>query len=145
MNKYRNTEKDIHARIYRFIIGCFKGVVRKISKTTENVPIISQLSSSLTSIGANDQEADAAATKKDFLAKYTIVRKETKETKYWLSFVKDTGLITTIIIQPYIEECNEILMIVSKIIENTKRNPAIINPTNPTNKPIRPMNERITK
>jgi four helix bundle protein len=86
----------------------------------ENIPIIQQLSSSLTSMGANDQETDAAATKKDFLAKYTIVRKETKETKYWLSFVKDTGLITTIIIQPYIEECNEILMIVSKIIENTK-------------------------
>lgn len=120
MNKYRNTPQDIHARIYRFIIGCFRDVVKKIPKTTENLPIISQLSSSLTSMGANDQEADAAATKKDFLAKYTIVRKETKETKYWLSFVKDSGLVNITIVQPYVEECNEILMIVSKIIENTK-------------------------
>lgn len=120
MNKYKNTPQDIHARIYRFIIDCFRDVVKKIPKTTENLPIISQLSSSLTSMGANDQEADAAATKRDFLAKYTIVRKETKETKYWLSFVKDSGLVTTVIVEPYIKECNEILMIVSKIIENTK-------------------------
>jgi len=67
MNKYRNTEKDIHKRIYKFILGCFKDVVKKIPKTTENIPIISQLSSSLTSMGANDQEADASGSKKDFI------------------------------------------------------------------------------
>ena len=64
MNQYRGTEKDIHVRIYRFIIGCFRDVVKKIPKSTENIPIIGQLSSSLTSMGANDQEADAAGSKK---------------------------------------------------------------------------------
>ena len=92
MNKYRGTEKDIHTRIYKFVIACFRDVVKKIPKTTENIPIISQLSSSLTSIGANDQEADATTSKKDFIAKYAIVRKKTKETKYWLSFIKDSSL-----------------------------------------------------
>ncbi len=85
MNKYRGTEKDIHTRIYKFVINCFRDVVKKIPKTTENIPIINQVSSSLTSIGANDQEADATTSKKDFIAKYSIARKETKETKYWLS------------------------------------------------------------
>lgn len=119
MNKYSNTDKDIHTRIYRFVIGCFREVVRKIPKTVESSPIISQLSSSLTSMGANDQEADAAISKKDFVAKYSIVKKESKETKYWLSVVQDTDLINKSITEPYIRECQEILLIVSKIIENT--------------------------
>jgi len=121
MNKYSNTDKDIHARIYKFTIECFINIVRKIPKTTENLPIISQLSSSLTSMGANDQEADAANSKKDFISKYCIVKKETKETKYWLSFARDTNLINEKAIQPSIDECQEILLIVSKIIENSKR------------------------
>lgn len=120
MNKYRGTPQDIHARMYRFIIGCFRNIIRRIPKLTENLPIISQLSSSLTSMGANDQEADATTSKKDFIAKYTIVRKETKETKYWLSFVQDAGLVDKIVVEPYTKECQEILMIVSKIIENTR-------------------------
>src|SRR4030042_3720966 len=119
MNKYANTEKDIHARIYLFIITCFRDVVKKIPKTSENIPIIGQLSSSLTSMGANDQEADASESKRDFIAKYTIVKKETKETKYWLSFVTDAQLISKSIVQPYSQEVQEILLIVSKIIQNT--------------------------
>lgn len=118
MNKYTNTDKDIHARIYRFIIGCYRNVVKKISKSPESLPIISQLSSSLTSIGANDQEADAANSKKDFIAKYVIVKKEAKETKYWLSFIQDSELLHNTIVEPYIRECQEILLIVSKIIQN---------------------------
>ena len=95
MNKYRNTEEDIHQRIYKFILGCFKDIVKKIPKTTENLPIIHQVSSSLTSMGANDQEADASGSRRDFIAKYQVV-------------------------DPYIAECQEILLIVSKIIENAK-------------------------
>ena len=118
MNKYANTDKDIHARIYRLVVNCFSDVVKKIPKTTENLPIISQLSSSLTSIGANDHEADAANSKKDFIAKYAIVKKETKETKYWLSLVKDTNMVSAVVVEPYIRESQEILLIVSTIIKN---------------------------
>lgn len=120
MNKYKDTPQDIHKRIYNFIITCYKDVVKKIPKTVESIPIISQVSSSLTSIGANDQEADATITKKDFIAKYMIVKKEAKETKYWLSLIKDITLVDQKIVEPYIQECQEILMIVSKIINNTR-------------------------
>jgi four helix bundle protein len=120
MNQYRNTEKDIHKRIYKFIIGCFRDVVRKIPKTPENIPIIQQISSSFTSMGANDQEADAAFSRKDFIAKYAIVRKETRETYYWLSVISDTNILETRVVEPYLTECEEIRNVVSKIIENTK-------------------------
>lgn len=121
MNKYRNTEKDIHKRIYRFVVNCFKDVVRKIPKTVENIPIIEQLSSALTSIGANDREADASLTRKDFIAKYCIVRKETHETHYWLSVICDTNILSSQVVDPYISECYEIKNIVSSIIENSRR------------------------
>ncbi len=120
MNKYRNTDKYIHKRIYNFIINCFRNIVKKIPKKTENLPIVEQISSSLTSIGVNDQEADNSITRKDFIAKYLIVRKETKETDYWLKFIKDTKLINKNTVEPYIIECKKILMIISKIIENVK-------------------------
>lgn len=120
MNKYRNTPQDIHTRIYRFIIAVFREVIKKIPKNTESLPIISQLSSSLTSMGANDQEADATSSRRDFIAKYSIVKKETKETKYWLSFVRDAELVNKTVVDPYIQECQEILLIVSVIIENTR-------------------------
>ena len=121
MNQYRNTPQDIHKRIYELVIDCFNNVINRIPKTTATTPIISQLTSSLTSVGANDQEADGAATKKDFIAKYTIVRKEIKETRYWLSVIKDTHQLEESLINPYLEECYEIQMIVSKIIENSKK------------------------
>ena len=120
MNQYRNTDKDIHERIYRFIIGCHRDVVSKIPKSPANIPIISQLSSSLTSMGANDQEADASGSRRDFIAKYQIVKKETKETKYWLRFIKDARLVDTMVVEPYFVEVGEILLIVGKIIVNTK-------------------------
>ncbi len=120
MNKYRNTEKDIHKRIYWFIVRCFKDVVKKIPKTAENLPIINQISSSLTSIGANDQEADAASSRKDFIAKYHIVKKETKETLYWLTFIKDSQILESNIVTSCGKECHEILLIVSSILNSAK-------------------------
>jgi len=112
MNKYSGTEKDIHVRIHRFVVSCFVNIVRNIPKNIENVPIIKQISASLTSIGANDQEADAADSNKDFVAKYTIVKKEAKETKYWLSIIKDTSMMGKEIIDPYLKESQEILLII---------------------------------
>ena len=120
MNKYRGTDKDIHTRIYKFVVNCFRDVVKKIPKNTENIPIISQVSSSLTSIGANDQEADATTSKKDFIAKYAIVKKETKETNYWLKVIDEMNLGYVDKINPLIQEGQEIEAIVSSIVQKSK-------------------------
>jgi four helix bundle protein len=115
-NKY-----DIHDRIYKFIVSVIR-LVNKLPKTTSNVVIINQLLRSVTSIGANDQEADGTLTKKDFLHCFTIVRKEAKETNFWLSLIKDTNnedlsKETRIILN----EGQELVAIISKIISNTRK------------------------
>jgi len=122
MNRYQNTDKDIHKLIYLFVLGCFRDVVKKIPKTTENISIIGQIASSLTSMGANDREADACGSQRDFIAKYMIVRKETNETHYWLSLIHDLLLVELICVESYQKESIEILRIVSSIVSNAKHN-----------------------
>lgn len=43
---------------------------------------------SATSIGANEEEALAGISKKDFTAKMSISSKEARETRYWLNLIK---------------------------------------------------------
>lgn len=121
MNKYKGTDKDIHTRIYKFILECFRDVVMKIPRRPETIPIIEQIASSLTSMGANDREADASGSKKDFIARYVIVKKESNETIFWLTLIADLNLVHSKVVYRYVGECQEIFNIVSSIILSTKR------------------------
>jgi len=55
--------------------------------------IARQLLRSSTSIGANLHEADMADTVKDFCHKVNISQKEAGETTYWLSLIRDAGIL----------------------------------------------------
>lgn len=115
-------EYNIHERIFNFVIDAIK-YLNKIPKTSTNLIFIGQCTRSVTSMGASDQEADGSSTKKDFIHKYTDVRKEGKETIFWLRVIVRTndkkysqegeGLIL---------EGNEIVAIVSTIIKNASKN-----------------------
>ncbi len=59
----------------------------KMKITTITRPIISQFIRSATSVGANYMEADCAESKKDFMHKIGIAKKESKETMYWLHMI----------------------------------------------------------
>jgi len=112
-------EYDIHKRIYAFVIRVLK-LIKKIPKTNENTVIIFQLTKSVTSMGANDREADGVITKKDFIHKYSIVRKEAKETDYWLNIISDTNPDLKPKMIDMIQEGQEIIKIVTSIIYNTQ-------------------------
>jgi four helix bundle protein len=117
-NKYSGTDKDIHARIFKYVTT---GLVflRTVPRNVETVPAAEQVSRSLTSIGANDQEADAALTRKDFSAKYSLVLKETQETIYWWKVLKEMGYGCEKS-EWLINEGKEIFKVVSVIIKNTR-------------------------
>lgn len=57
---------------------------KSIKEMNINRPIIGQLVRSATSIGANYMEADCGESKKDFIHKIGICKKEAKETTHWL-------------------------------------------------------------
>lgn len=60
---------------------------KKIPRTPITLPLISQLVRAGTSVGANYLEADDAESRKDFVHKLSISRKESKETKHWLRMI----------------------------------------------------------
>jgi four helix bundle protein len=60
------------------------GLAKKVKTGPVNSPLISQLVRSATSVGANYAEADDAYSKKEFLMKIGICKKEARETKHWL-------------------------------------------------------------
>jgi four helix bundle protein len=61
-------------------------------KEQREFEIAGQLFRSVTSIGANVEEATAGQTKKDFIAKMAIASKEARETHYWLRLLRDSKL-----------------------------------------------------
>lgn len=75
-----------------------------------------------TSIGANIEEAMAAISKKDFIAKCHISYKEAFETLYWLKLLYKTEYITEKEYQSISEDSDEIIRILTKILKSSKEN-----------------------
>ena len=71
------------------------------------------------SVGANVEEGDGTLTKRDFINKFVIARKEAKEVKYWLRMLSGK-FIDEEEIQDDIKEAQEIVNVLSAIIINTK-------------------------
>lgn len=63
--------------------------VIKYTEQKKNIPrsVSDQLIRSVTAIGANNAEAQDASSKKDFINKIFIGKKESGEAKYWLILV----------------------------------------------------------
>jgi four helix bundle protein len=80
-----------------------------------------QLVRSGTSIAANFEEADGTLTKRDFINKTVIARKEAKETKYWLRLISER-YIKKEMINKDINESQELINILSAIINNSRKN-----------------------
>jgi len=82
-SKSQAKQYDLEERVTLFsenlITFCKTLTISIVSK-----PLIDQLIRSGTSIGANYMEANACNSRKDFINKVTIARKESKETLYWL-------------------------------------------------------------
>ena len=87
-----NRKVDIHDRLLRFGIRVIK-LSKILCKNPENRIIANQLIRAGTSVGANMQEADAGSSKKDFINKVNISKKEIQETNYWLKIIKGADLI----------------------------------------------------
>ncbi len=113
---------EIHERIFNYVIDVIR-FLNKIPKTPTNLIFIDQCTRSVTSMGANDQEADGSSTKKDFIHKFTDVRKEGKETVFWLRvIVRTNDGKYSLEGERLISEGNELVAIISTIIKNASKN-----------------------
>lgn len=74
---------DLEERTFQFAKSCLL-LVNKIRKTLGNVEISRQLIRASGSVGANYIEANESLSKKDFVYRIKICRKESKESGYWI-------------------------------------------------------------
>jgi len=94
--------------------------VKTLPETSINKPLISQLIRSGTSIGANYMEADTAESKKDFIHKMGICKKEAKETIHWIGMMTCSNPDKKEGLDILCREVYELLLIFSAIINKTR-------------------------
>ena len=78
--------------------------------------IADQLFDCGTSIGANVEEAEGGQTKKDFLAKLAISRKESRETIYWLRLAVAASVCSQDKVAWELDEARQIKAMISAAI-----------------------------
>lgn len=95
--------------------------IKVIPKNLQNNEDGKQLIRSSGSVGANYIEANESVSKKDFILRLKISRKEAKETLYWLGLI-DTGLEKSLSAQrdALTKECTEIMKIVGAILHKSE-------------------------
>ena len=71
-----------------------------------------------TSIGANIAEAVYGSSRKDFIAKLQISKKEAAETLYWLDLLHGCDYIANDIYQSLHGDCRELLLMLTSAIKS---------------------------
>jgi len=110
---------DIKERTFLFGVRIVK-LVNVLPRSIAGIEIGRQVIRSGTSIGANVEEADGAESKKDFIHKMSIARKEARETRYWLRIIQ-ISLLDNAEVADLIQESDQLVRILSRIIANAKK------------------------
>jgi len=121
MPQTRNSKQyDLEERTFLFAkrVRIFAGQLHKTPGNTEDGK---QLIRSSGSVGANYIEANEALSKKDFLMRIKISRKEAKESRYWLNLLEiNNNAKLDIERKSLIQEATELMNIFGSIIKKSQ-------------------------
>ena len=111
---------DLEDRTLKFA-GDVRMFIKELPRSIANREDSSQVVRSSGSVGANYIEANEALSKKDFLMRIKISRKEAKETAYWLKLV-DTGgnILLDGKRNALYQEARELMYILSSIVRKSE-------------------------
>ncbi len=110
--------QDIHERVFEFACRIVRLHRELIHIRGTNRVAANQLLRSGTGIGSNLEEAKAAQSKPDFIAKTRISLKEARESNYWLRLIEATEKLTPDRIHPLVQESHEIVAILTSIVKS---------------------------
>ena len=68
-------------------------------------------------------EAQSGESRRDFIHKYSVAQKEARESKYWLSLMRRTDLLSKTQVVSLLDETDQLIAILTSIIVNTKKRP----------------------
>jgi four helix bundle protein len=120
MTEIKNSKQyDLENRTFEFAKRV-RNFIKQLPKTTGNFEDAKQLVRSSGSVGANYIEANESLSKKDFVMRIKISRKEAKESKFWLTLVDVNGeKVLEKERQELIKEATELMMILSAIMRKS--------------------------
>lgn len=113
---YRDLEERTTEFARRIVRLC-----KELPKDEINRRLVGQIIRSSGSIGANYREANEALSKKDFIYRVRITRKEAKETGHWLELIKEANHNLAARMQGLCEEVVEFRKIFSAIITKSSQ------------------------
>ena len=122
MTKISNNKPayDLEERTFQFA-KAVRLFVKTLPKSIANIEDGKQLVKASGSVGANYREANESLSKKDFLMRIKISRKEAKESAYWLRLIYETNnLKNANDAQNLIQEANELKKIFSSMVTKSK-------------------------
>ena len=93
-NKVQTKQYDLEDRTFIFAKDV-RAFAKQIPRTLANIEDTKQLVRASGSVGANYIEANESLSKKDFVMRIKICRKEAKESRYWLRLI-DAGDDSTV-------------------------------------------------
>jgi len=119
MSKVQNSKPyDLGDRTLRFA-KMVRNYVKNLPRTLSNIEDSKQLIKASGSVGANYIEAEEALSRKDFVMRIKISRKEAKESRYWLELIepKEEEIKEK---ESLIKEATELTKIFGSIVEKSK-------------------------
>ena len=122
MTKIQNSKPvyDLEERTFQFAKDV-RLFVKTLPKTIANTEDSRQVVKATGSVGANYREANEALSKKDFVMRIKICRKESKESAYWLRLINETNnLKNADEAERLRQEANELKKIFSSILTKSK-------------------------
>jgi four helix bundle protein len=108
----RNVVRD---KSYAFALRVI-ALVRLLRRVSE-YEIGGQLLRSGTSVGANIEEAQAAQSRADFVAKMSIAAKEARESHYWLRLLRDSRIGPADEVTGMIRDADELVRFLTAIVK----------------------------
>lgn len=113
-------ESLIAKKAYIFALDVIKAT-KLLEKSYENVVIIKQIIRSVTSIGANIEEALGGNSTKEFIHSMNVAKKEARETMYWLRLLSDLNPKLKGKLEVLLEENEQIIKILTKIVKTSSK------------------------
>ncbi|MBI2263083.1 four helix bundle protein [Candidatus Berkelbacteria bacterium] len=120
MSKIEESKYNLEERTAK-LGECIIEFCNNIPRDSITNPLINQLVRAGTSVGANYCEANNAQSKKEFIHKIGICKKEARETQYWIRMIvrvvsklREKALVLW-------KEAQELVLIFASIISSSRR------------------------
>ena len=111
-------EDVLKDKSFAFAVRCIK-LYKYLRDEKKEFDLSRQLLRSGTSIGANIKEGLYAQSTADFLAKFSIAKKEAAESEYWLELFEASEILTQEEASSMLNDCRELIKLLISICKNT--------------------------